>query len=123
MHSDDFRRMALGMTDAVEGAHMGHPDFRVNGRIFATLHADLQFGMVNLTPDQQATFLQDHPDTFAPESGAWGRAGCTSVRLESIHEEALGEAITLAWQNLVGKSRAVGRQRSTRPVPPRRDRR
>jgi hypothetical protein len=59
----------------MEGAHMGHPDFRVNNRIFATLHHDRAFGMVALTPGQQEQFMRAHPDAFAPESGAWGRAG------------------------------------------------
>lgn len=78
---------------------MGHPDFRIRNRIFATLHHDRKFGMVKLTPDQQKAFVRDNPSAFAPESGAWGRAGCTSVRLDAIDEDTLGEAITLAWQN------------------------
>jgi len=99
MNSVDFRRIALGMKGAVEGAHMGHPDFRVNNRIFATLHADDHHGMVNLTPDQQHDFMRARPEAFAPESGAWGRAGCTRVVLKQVDEETLGEAMTLAWQN------------------------
>jgi hypothetical protein len=99
MKAEAFRRIALGMADAVEGAHMGHPDFRVNGRIFATLHADKQHGMVKLTPEQQQQFVRDHPATFAPEHGAWGRQGCTRVRLTGADEETLGEAMTLAWRN------------------------
>jgi hypothetical protein len=78
-----FRRIALAMDDAVEGAHMGHPDFRVKNRIFATLHPDHKFGMVKLTSDQQQKFVRENPGVFAPENGAWGRAGCTSVRLDS----------------------------------------
>lgn len=104
MSPNDFRRMALGMDNAVEGAHMGHPDFRANGRIFATLHPDHTFGMVKLTPEQQEKFVRDDPKTFAPESGAWGRQGCTSVRLASADEDTLGEAMTLAWQNTVKKA-------------------
>jgi hypothetical protein len=99
----DFRRIALGLADAVESAHMGHPDFRAHGRIFATLHHDRAFAMVKLTPDQQQTFIRDHPKTFAPESGAWGRQGCTRVRLDSVDSEVLGEATTLAWQNTVNQ--------------------
>src|SRR5215217_5331618 len=100
----DFRRIALGMTDVIEGAHMGHPDFRVQGRIFATLHADLEWGMVKLTPDQQRGFVQENPGTFVPENGAWGLQGCTAVRLDSVDEELLGEVLTLAWQNTVKRS-------------------
>ena len=116
MKENDFRRMALGMEGAVEGAHMGHPDFRVNNRIFATLHHDRTFGMVALTPDQQAQFMRAHPDAFTPESGAWGRAGSTRVQLASVHEETLGEAMTLAWQNIVNKTQSPPiRKRSSRP--------
>jgi hypothetical protein len=119
---EGFRRIALGMVGAFEGAHMGHPDFRVSNRIFATLHADALFGMVKLTPGQQEQFMRDYPDAFAPESGAWGRAGCTSVRLASVSAETLGEAVTLAWQNVAnssGASTRPKRKRSTKPVPPR----
>jgi hypothetical protein len=124
MRESDFRRMALGMEGAVEGAHMGHPDFRVNNRIFATLHDDRAFGMVKLTPDQQEQFISAHPDAFAPESGAWGRAGCTRVRLASVHEEMLGEAVTLAWQNTVNKGPSKpARKRLAKPVPRSRKRR
>lgn len=115
MRADDFRRIVLGMTNAVERAHMGHPDFRVHNRIFATLHHDPAFAMVKLTPDQQAAFMRAHPDAFAPESGAWGRAGCTSVRLAAVDEDTLGEAVTLAWQNIARRAAsAPGRRRSAK---------
>ena len=99
MRAADFRRIALGMKDAVESAHMGHPDFRVNGRIFATLHADDRWGMVKLTPGQQQRFMTELPAAFEPEKGAWGLQGCTAVRLDAVDEDTLGEALTLAWQN------------------------
>ena len=108
MTANEFRRIALGMKDAVESAHMGHPDFRVNGRIFATLHADNRYGMVKLTPEQQERFVRDAPKAFAPESGTWGLQGCTAVRLDSVDEEMLGEAMTLAWRNC-GEKRAGSR--------------
>ena len=97
------------MADAIESAHMGHPDFRApgpKGRIFATLHADNEWGMVKLTPEQQRAFMHEYPVAFAPESGAWGRSGCTAVRLDSVDEDALGEAMTLAWQNVATKPAA-----------------
>ncbi len=99
MTPDQFRRLALSFPEATENAHMGHPDFRVRGKIFATLHPDGRHGMVKLTPDQQATFVEDHPAAFAPEAGAWGRSGCTRVTLKAIDEDTLGEALTLAWRN------------------------
>ena len=103
MTPDDFRRIALGMKDATEGAHMAHPDFRLNGRIFATIHPDPTWAMVNLTPEQQQRFVTDAPEVFVPEKGAWGVQGATAVQLQSVDEEALGEALTLAWQNANAK--------------------
>ncbi len=98
MTSDDFRRIALALGGAIEKAHMSHPDFRANGRIFATLDSGEIRGMVNLTPEQQQRFMQEHPSVFTPEAGAWGRQGCTRVALEAADEESVGEAMTLAWQ-------------------------
>ena len=80
---------------------MGHPDFRANGKIFATLYPDGRSGMVKLSSDQQADFMRADGDAFAPASGAWGRQGCTTVQLEAVDEDKLGEAMTLAWQNTV----------------------
>jgi len=101
MSTDEFRRLALSMAGATEGAHMGHPDFRANGKIFATLYPDGRSGMVKLSSDQQADFMRADGDAFAPASGAWGRQGCTTVQLEAVDEDKLGEAMTLAWQNTV----------------------
>ena len=108
-----FRRIALGLKDAVEQAHHGHPDFRVGGRIFATLgYPDAKWGMVNLTTDQQRGFVRDHPGVFVPAAGAWGDQGSTTVRLDVADEEALGEALTLAWRNAIekGQTRAASRK-------------
>lgn len=117
----EFRRMALGLAGAVEGAHMDHPDFRVKGRIFATLHRDLAWGMLKLTPDQQRGVVKKAPAAFQPEAGTWGRQGCTAVRLDAVDEDTLRTAMTLAWQNAVDKTtrspppkRGVGRRRSVR---------
>ena len=99
-----FRRIALGLKDAIEHAHHGHPDFRVGGRIFATLgYPDGKWGAVNLTPEQQGRFVREHSGIFVPAAGAWGEQGSTTVRLGTVEEEALGEALTLAWQNAVAK--------------------
>lgn len=99
MTENDFRKIALAMSGTIESAHMGHPDFRANGKIFATLHGDKKSGMVKLTPEQQQEFIREHPATFTSESGAWGRSGCTRVLLSKANEEAVGDAMTLAWQN------------------------
>jgi len=98
MTPNRFRNIALGMQGAIEGAHMGHPDFRANGRIFATLSPDGYRGMVKLTPDQQGQFMDAAPGAFEPASGAWGRQGCTMVVLKEVDPETLGEAMTLAWK-------------------------
>jgi hypothetical protein len=113
VNPDDFRRIALGMKDAVEGVHMGHPDFRVHGKIFATIHPDHEWGMLKLTPEQQQRFVRDAPDTFKPEKGAWGLQGCTAIRFAAADEDLLGEAMTLAWQNVPAK-RAVTRRTAKR---------
>lgn len=109
--ANDFRRIALAGPGAVEGAHMGHPDFRIGGRIFATLHADLQHGMVKLTHDQQQELMLREPAVFSPEAGAWGRQGCTRVSLASADVEILGEALTIAWQNGAAKAGPTRRTR------------
>ena len=114
LRAQDFRRIALAMEGAVEGAHMGHPDFRVRSRIFATLHPGGATGMVKLIPEQQETLVHDHPDTLSPENGAWGRQGCTCVRLDAIDEDTLGGAMTLAWQNVVQRPAA---RRTTKRIP------
>jgi len=113
MNHQDFRRIVLALSDAVEGAHMGHPDFRVKNRIFATIHPDPKHGMVKLTPDQQQMFVRDYPKIFAPENGAWGRAGCTRVTFAGADEEVIGEAITLAWKNVMAEQAARGSKRTT----------
>ena len=104
-----FRKIALGMKEATEGAHMGHPDFRVNGRIFATLHGDGVRGMVALTPDEQARFMRAAPLAFKPEAGAWGRQGSTAVVLKDADEELVGEAMTIAWRLAASKPPAKSR--------------
>jgi hypothetical protein len=113
MNHHDFRRIVLALSEAVEGAHMGHPDFRVKNRIFATIHPDPTHGMVKLTPDQQQVFVRDFPNIFIPENGAWGRAGCTRVMFSEADEELLGEVATLAWQNLMQDRGARGAKRKT----------
>jgi hypothetical protein len=115
--SEDFRRIALGMKEAAEGAHMGHPDFRVQGRIFATLHADRQYGMVKLTPEQQREFVHEYPAAFARENGAWERQGYTAVRLDCVEEDVLGEALTLAWQNTAKRAPGRTKARASKRVP------
>jgi hypothetical protein len=79
--SDEFWKMALNLPEASEGSHMGHPDFRVGGKIFATLGVPGSgWGMVKLTPDEQELLVQIEPEGFQPVKGGWGRQGATNVR-------------------------------------------
>ncbi|MGI8958690.1 MAG: MmcQ/YjbR family DNA-binding protein [Bryobacteraceae bacterium] len=99
MTAEDFRRLALSFPDAVESAHMRHPDFRVHGKIFATLHyPDESWGMVKLSPEDQQTLVHAQPEAFVPVKGAWGLQGCTSVRLEAADESTLTQALGIAWR-------------------------
>jgi hypothetical protein len=104
MNSADFRRIALSLPETKEGAHMDHPDFRVRGKIFATLFADLAWGVVMLTPEQQKAYVRSAPATFVPAKGAWGRWGSTQVLLRKVKAAALRRAIAAAWANKAPKS-------------------
>jgi hypothetical protein len=100
MTTNDFRHMALALPETAEHAHMDHPDFRVRGKIFATLgHPAKGWGMVKLTPEQQHYFSKDNPSVFVPVNGAWGRQGATSVHLKAVGKETLQRAINAAWRN------------------------
>ena len=100
MNAEEFRSLALALPDAEERAHMDHPDFRVNGRIFASLgYPDAAFAMVKLYPAQQKDFVALHPTMFAPVKGAWGEKGCTNVRLTSATKGPVSEALHAAWRN------------------------
>jgi hypothetical protein len=101
---EDFRRIALAFPGAEEGRHMGHADFRVGGRIFATLGSpDEAWGMASLMPEQQEDFITLAPEAFKPAAGAWGRGGSTLIRLESVTEELLETALAAAWRKRAPK--------------------
>lgn len=98
MTAQDFRRIALGFPASSEGAHMGHPDFRVCKKIFATLdYPEKGWGMVKLTPQQQQVFVQAAPEVFVPVKGGWGRQGATNVRLKTARKTSLCRAMATAW--------------------------
>src|SRR5262245_44566304 len=96
MTADDFRCLALSLPEAVESSHMDHPDFRVGGKIFASLGPDEDWGMVKLTPAEQKSFMRDEPKAYQPFAGAWGKRGCTKVILRSANELTVRQAITAA---------------------------
>jgi len=98
MTAEDFRTIALSMEGAEEGSHMGAVDFRVGGRIFATLASVQQgYGNLMLTPDMQASFVAELPEVFLPIPGGWGRMGSTHIRLAAASEEVLTGALRTAW--------------------------
>ena len=103
MTPNQFRRIALGMNGAIEGSHMDHPDFRANGRIFATLYPDNARGMVKLTPEQQWEFVRDEPKVFQPFNRAWGARGCTKVHLLAAKKQTVRRALVAAWRNTAHK--------------------
>lgn len=109
----DFRRIALSLPGAEEGSHMGAVDFRVGGRIFATL-ASLNHGYGNLmlTPDLQQAFVADQPDLFLPIPGGWGRNGATHIRLAPASEDILAGALHTAWKLRTEKNRKAGKSPS-----------
>jgi hypothetical protein len=102
--ADDFRQIALSLPEALESAHMDHPDFRVRDKIFATLgYPDQGWGMVKLTPEQQTSLVRAEPAVFVPAKGAWGRRGSTIVRLDTVDQVALSSALIAAWRNVAPK--------------------
>jgi hypothetical protein len=116
MDAEDFRRIALSLKGAEESSHMGSPDFRVGGRIFATLASAKQgYGNLMLTLEQQAAFVEELPEVFVPIAGGWGRMGMTHIRLAAAKEEVLAGALRTAWQLRIEKN-AKSRQKGRGPA-------
>lgn len=104
MTANDFRRLALSFPETEEHAHMNHPDFRVAGKIFATLgYPDKSHGMVKLSPEEQHYFSKDYPDVFVPVKGVWGKRGATTVHLKAAKKDTLRKAMQAAWRNTAPK--------------------
>jgi hypothetical protein len=114
MNANDFRRIALLQEGAEEGSHMGAADFRIGGRIFATLaHQDQGYGNLMLSPEQQTTFVEEQPDLFLPIAGGWGRNGATHIRLAAANEDVLAGALHTAWKLRVEKNGKAGKSKRT----------
>ena len=118
MKPADFRRIALSLEGAEEGSHMGAADFRVGGRIFATLASQAQgYGNLMLTPEQQADFVSEAPEVFLPIAGGWGRMGMTHIVLSKANEDVLAGALRTAWMlrreknSRTTKKKSAGRKR------------
>lgn len=101
--ADDFRELALALPEAIESEHMGHPDFRVGKRIFASIGPDETWAMVKLKPEQQALFTRTEPEAFQPIPGGWGLRGATQVLLKSACEQGVRQALLAAWRNVAPK--------------------
>ena len=104
MTANDFRKIVLALPETEERSHMNHPDFRVAGKIFATIgYPDKTRGMVKLSPEDQHYFSKDYPEVFTPVNGLWGRRGATSVYLKAANRETLQKAVQAAWRNIAPK--------------------
>ena len=115
MKGTDFRRIALSLEGAEEGSHMGAADFRVGGRIFATLASeDKGYGNLMLTPELQAEFVRELPEIFLPIPGGWGRMGSTHIRLAKANEDVLTGALRTAWKLRVEKNMGTKKKRAPR---------
>jgi hypothetical protein len=114
MTPNDFRRIALSLRGAEESSHMGNPDFRVDGHIFATLASQKQgYGNLKLTLEQQAAFVAELPEVFLPIHGGWGRMGATHIRLAVATEDVLTGALQTAWKLRVEKNQESSPKKST----------
>ena len=123
MNVDDFRRIALSLEDAEESSHMGQPDFRVGGRIFATLASAKQgYGNLMLTLEQQAAFIEELPEVFLTIKGGWGRMGMTHIRLAAAREDVLRGALQTAWKLRVEKNKKTKSSPKKKSVPRARNR-
>lgn len=111
MNAKDFRRIALSFEGAEESSHMGQPDFRVGGRVFATLASEKQgYGNLMLTLEQQQAFVEELPEMFLPIAGGWGRMGMTHIRLAAANEDVLTGALHTAWKLRVEKNAKTGKK-------------
>jgi hypothetical protein len=100
----DFRRIALSLPEAVEGSHFDAADFRVGGKIFATLALQSEgYGVLLLTPEQQAGMVEDEPKIFSPVAGGWGSSGSTRVLLAKVPRDILEAALRTAWERKAPK--------------------
>ena len=103
MTADEYRKIALGFPESSEESHMDHPDFRVKGKIFATLGPGEEWGALKLTAEQQEFLIRAEPSAFKPASGAWGKRGYTIVTLSEVSEQDARHALTEAWRNTAPK--------------------
>ena len=120
MTVDEFRRLALSLPETIEGSHMGHADFRVGGKVFATLgYPNERYGAAMLTPQDQDLLVRDYPKAFAPAAGAWGASGSTTIVLRGASKRAVGIALEAAWRKRAPKGLSAESHRKRAPSAPR----
>jgi hypothetical protein len=118
MNVNDFRRIALSLEGAEEGSHMGKADFRVRGKIFATLaSSDQGYGNLKLTLEQQEMFVKELPEIFVPIAGGWGRMGMTHIRLAAASQEVLEGALRAAWKLRLERNEGKRSRTKTKKTP------
>ena len=121
MRVSDFRRLALSLPGAVEGSHFGNADFRVGGKIFATLSLAKQgYGILLLTPEQQAGMVEDEPEIFSAIPNGWGRNGATRIALAKVSSDILKAALQTAWRRRAPKTAAKDPSQIAKSHPTRR---
>ena len=114
MTAEQFRRLALALPEAVESAHLGTPDFRVRGKIFATLGVKHKGRCaMKFTLEQQELFMRVEPGTFAPVEGGWGRKGWSWLHLPDARPAIVRDALATAWRNVAPKRLAATRDAPT----------
>jgi hypothetical protein len=119
MTPEKFRQLALSLPDATEASHMGHPDFRVGGKVFATIgYPDARYAMLKLIPEQQAKLVAASPDMFTPVPGGWGRRGSTNVILAAASTAAVKSALAMAWENIAPNAPPSPSGHCPNPVEP-----
>ena len=119
MTPNEFRKIALALPETEEVGHMGHPDFRVRGKIFATLgYPSAEWAMVKLAPDEQLALTAANPDVFVRVKGAWGERGATNVRLEFADPASVREAMGLACAHVAEKAPAAGASKQKKARKP-----
>ncbi|MGH9744363.1 MAG: MmcQ/YjbR family DNA-binding protein [Candidatus Acidiferrum sp.] len=119
MTPNDFRKLALSLPETEERAHMNHPDFRVAGKIFATMgYPDKTRAMIKVTPVEQEMLVHAEPSVFAPAAGAWGRQGSTIVHLKAAKKTTMRKALAAAWE--LASPKQLASQSKPKPNKPRR---
>jgi hypothetical protein len=104
VNGEEFRRLALSMPEAVEVGHMGHPDFRVGGKIFASIDASGARGCIRLEPERQEMLMAAEPGLFEPAEGYWGRKGWTYLTLAPADEATARSVLAASWRGVAPKS-------------------